>query len=502
MSSNSLIEPAIITYIALLGALTIRLRGSSPLQIFRQFALALPLGCCYTVAAGIISLALFSKWLPWFVLLAPLVPCLWAFRKFSSDGCGRTALSGSVVLICYFLFSALLRSLNIAIFSYDSFQFVFLSSGYAHSTHLAHFADFFFSYASFIVALQALVQFFGEDYASTGGPLFILCALSYTLMCLLGHIRGSKPLIYLAAGLLTMLAITCIYSPYFVIHQVFYVNNHRFHGCMMFLAVMEICSFAETKNPSPKEQRNYYLTIFGLLGGVVFSRIEGPLAATLLLVLLAETKKLSGKQFALGTMSFMGFYLVWTLLLWRYRHLSGHVAPIGSFITPFRMLELMVPSVLLCGAYSQQFLRRSTVAWRYVVILTLLGSLIVHASTRPQHYAETVSNSLNNLLFLVPWGAFWPIAGLTVCYSLCTSRNLRESCISFVLIAYPLILLTLSAFRTPYRQGWGDSGNRMMGHMIPFVAYIVIFKALEAISVASNQDSPAAPHLTGTPRDS
>ena len=502
MSSSDLIEPTIVTYIALLGALTIRLTSSSVLQILRQFALALPLGCCYIVTASIISLILFSKWLPWFVLVAPLAPCLWAFRSLSSERYGRTALQGGIVLCGYFIVAALLRWLNIAIFSYDSFHFVFLASGFAHSAHFSHFADLFFSYASFIVSLQGLVQFFGQDYTSSISPLFILCALSYTLLCILMRLRGNKLLAYVAATLLTIISITCIFSPYFVLHQIFYVNNHRFHGCMMFLAVMEICSLATSQEQNAAERSNYGLIIFTLILGVIFSRIEGPLTATLLLILVAETKKLSGKQFVVKTLLVLSFYLGWTLLLSRYRHLSGRVAPTGSFITPFRMLELIGPSLLVCGAYSMQYFRRSTFAWRHIVILTLIGALIGHAIASPQHYAETVSNSLHNLLLLVPWGIFWPIAALALCYTLSKARDLRESYVCFVLIAYPLMLLALSAFRTPYRLGWGDSGNRMMGHLIPFVAYIVIFRALEAISVSPHQPPPASTSHAGTPKKS
>jgi hypothetical protein len=324
--------------------------------------------------------------------------------------------------------------------------------------------------------MHGLMQFFGEDYAVTLSPLFVACSFLYTVFCLLEALRGRARMVYLAAATLLAIASFTLLSPYFIVHQIFYVNNHVAHGSMMFLAVMEICALAAISDEAKESKTNHVLIIFTLLGGVLFSRIEGPLLTSFLLVLLAETKKLNGKQFLWGTITLTAFLLVWTLLLW------DHQDSAGSSISPLRMFAMMAPPIAMCAAYSVPRLRQSSHVWRYFVVLLLLGVLIRHANQNPSHYAEAVSNTLYNLIFLIPWGILWPMAALAFCYTICTPRDRRDSCICYVLLVYPLLLIALSALRNPYRLGWGDSGNRMMGHLIPFVVYLVVFKAVDILS--------------------
>lgn len=486
MSSSDLSEALLISYIALLGALTVRLTSSSLAEILRQFALALPLGCCYVVASAIGVAAISSAWNPIATLAVPFLPCLWVFFRCCGGRAARQVLQGGVVLVMYFLLVLVLRRWNLTILSYDSYYYLFIGGGFVTSASFFESAELLTSYPVFIVVLQGLCQFLGEDYSPSIGPLFVLCVLLYIVFCVLQQLRGRGAVNYLVTGILLAVTFGSLLSPYFIIHQIFYLNNHTAHGCMMFLVVMEICLLASTSDESRKERINLALLIFTLLGGIMFSRIEGLVVASFVMVLLAETKSLTGKQFFLGTGVLIGFQLLWTLLFFKAQLTTTVQLPKGTYINTLQMLVTMAPPLAICGAYLIPSLRKTTFMWPKCALLAVCGGVCFHALMSPTHYAETVTNTLYNLIFFVPWGTFWPIAALAVCCSFFMPRDRRASAVCFMLLVYPLILVALTAWRDPYRVGWGDSANRMMGHLIPFVVYLALFTTLDVIWARSS----------------
>lgn len=489
MPSSEMTEALLVSYIALLGLLTIRASHGTIADIFRTFALALPLGCCYLVSAGILSVALFGAWNAPFILLAPLSLCLWYNWRRLPRMRGFDVLRGLLVLGAYALMVMTCYRWNLTTMSYDSYYYVLLGGMFVNSAPFPAFADFFRSYPIFLVVIQGLLQFFGKDCAISIGPLFVACVLSYITFCCIQRLRGCGILAGILGISLLVVVPGALLSSYFLIHQIFYVHNHTVHGALMFLAVMEICLLAALHEEEDDGQRAHTLIIFALLGGVAFSRIEGPLIASFILVLLAETKKLTARRFVFGTLVLVAFQLIWALSVWKYRNLSGRVAQAGSFINHDQMFAMMAPPIVVSLAYLVSVARKSIWTWRYLVIFFLIGILIRHAVLRPEHHAETLTSMAYNLLVLVPWGFFWAIAALAACYALRSPRDLRDLYVGYIIVAYPLIVLALATFRTPYRQGWGDSGNRMMVHLVPFVTYLVLFRALEIVSKGRDRQS-------------
>lgn len=482
MSSSDLTEASLISYIALLGVLTIRLKSNSLIEMFRQFSLALPLGSCYLVAAAIASIAIFSSWQALFIMSAPVVPCLWFFYRNSRVEPGRYVQQGlAVVATCFFLV-ILLRWWNITILSYDSYAYVGLGGGLVNSAKFSDSSGFFTTYPVFIVVLQGLAQFLGLDYSPSIGPLFVLCGLSYMIFCFLLRLRSRGILTCFLATLLFLGALLSLLSPYFIVHQIFYINNHTAHGCLMFLAVMEICSLSLMSEADVAQKRNFVLIIFTLLGGVAFSRIEGALIASFLLVLLAEARQLTYKQFLAGTVFLIMFQLLWTLLLKKDFNFST------SSVNEFRLFGMMSIPAVICFAYVVPPLRRTAHLWRFAVIIAVMGALYYHGQRSPGHLAQSIAHIVYNLLYYVPWGVFWPVAVLAFGCALYTPRNNRVSAVCYVLSVYIMTLFALTAFRNPYRVGWGDSGNRMLGHLIPFVIYLVTFKVLEVLPTFREKD--------------
>lgn len=486
MSSSDLIEASLIAYMSLLGVLTVRLKSTSPIEMFRQFSLSLPLGSCYLVAAAIASIAIFSSWQAVFILSAPAIPCLWCFCGNSRSDPRRYILQALGVVAAFFFLVLLLRVWNITILSYDSYAYVGLGGGFVNSAKFSDSSGFFTTYPVFIVVLQGLAQFFGLDYSPSVGPLFVACSLSYIIFCFSLRLRNRGIFTRVIAALLFLSALTALLSPYFIVHQIFYINNHTAHGCLMFLAVMEICSLSLMTEAESARERNFTLIIFTLLGGVAFSRIEGALIASFLLVLLAEARKITGRQFFAGTVFFIMFQLVWTLLLQKDFNFST------SSVNEFRLFGMMSIPALICFAYVIPPVRRTAHLWRFVVIIVIMGALYYHTQRSPAHLAQAIAHIVYNLLYYVPWGIFWPVAVLAFGCALYAPRNNRISAVCYVLSVYVMTLFALTAFRNPYRVGWGDSGNRMMGHLIPFVIYLVTFKVLEVLPTFQEKDPAIA----------
>ena len=93
---------------------------------------------------------------------------------------------------------------------------------------------------------------------------------------------------------------------------------------------------------------------------------------------------------------------------------------------------------------------------------------------------------ISNLIATGYWGSFWWTFGpLVVLMAIFGPRLKREDVWLEVLGGGLLLILLLGVIRSsPYRLGWGDSGNRMLVHLAPLVVMYTVLKVRACFDIS------------------
>ena len=467
MLVSNFFEVGVVAYLAIIGLLAIRYSSPSWMHILHRFALALPLGYSCVVLSSLVSLLIFGAFVPGLVLSLPVPFLLWMAKSESGESLSRRFVECGVVTLLYIACAILFRWANPVVLSFDSFHFVFMGFGFANGVPLSEFVDRFASFPLFVVPFHALAQYVGQDYSSVCSPMFMSCAVIGVGYFLRDHFVEGPFLRRLCSMLLVLSVVGMILSSYFVVHQSFYVNGHTAHGCLLFLATMEICSLRQISLESQRATYFKLVPIFILLTGVLLGRLEGLLVVSLLLVLLCEGQHLSAKQLMLGVLGLVAVHGAWAYLILERTDVWD------ALTSPKRMLGMTAGPVLVCSVYAVPLFRRWVSLWKYFAVLALLGGVAFYACTKPNQYAMSVASIVTNAMIAVPWGILWPamVVGLTL--AIVRERTHYDSGACYMIVSYLLLILMLGCFREPYRLGWGDSANRMLGQSVPLVMYLL-----------------------------
>ncbi|MEO0562639.1 MAG: hypothetical protein AAF125_11015, partial [Chloroflexota bacterium] len=110
---------------------------------------------------------------------------------------------------------------------------------------------------------------------------------------------------------------------------------------------------------------------------------------------------------------------------------------------------------------------------------------------RPSHMFTSLTNLANNMFGV---GSLW--WGGTLWFSLLASLLVRRvprlphaRLIYHTVWLYGLVVLALSFARSPYRVGWGDTGNRVLFQIIPALIFYVMLRVAQFISHPHNTSS-------------
>jgi hypothetical protein len=222
-----------------------------------------------------------------------------------------------------------------------------------------------------------------------------------------------------------------------------------------------------------------------------FLRLEAPFYGIIFLTSFYRRDSSKQKDFLfLATIYafFTAFY--YTILL----SLGGYSWTMGTILTPEKIVVLISLILMLPIALwtSEKYDKSRAVIFHpgIIIFLSLLLVIIAGFFYKPEHMVKSLEAFFINLFgFTAGWGIFWYI--LLIFYSGAFIIALKNRCVFFIpdiLIVMQVILLiiALGIFRIPYRTGWGDSGNRMMVHIIPLgvyglIEYIINVKYLQQI---------------------
>ena len=208
----------------------------------------------------------------------------------------------------------------------------------------------------------------------------------------------------------------------------------------------------------------------------------------MIVVFVTSVKKLTRRE--VGLLAAFGFI---PTVIWFGACIRNGAS--GDILTPSTTLMLLILNGIALGvacAPTEGALRSLapqislTILMSALVLLLLIEPTTGHAST------ETF---LKNALFVGGWGLFWWILIPLVAVAAVSNRRSEwQAAWGLVLGGFVIVVICLGIVREfPYRGGWGDSGNRMLTHVIPALFFYLVVSVGDAFErVVARRDAPRA----------
>jgi len=441
--------------------------------------LSLPVGVAVNalMAAAAYSVALDDPTVPF------LATCGLACLGFLSESQKKLVLKRSLSLLAAALLivGALLYMVRFAlspIMTFDSYKILLLGNSIGSDSFLIG-ATGYTNYPLTVLNLQAGGSLFEIDYVIFTSTVAGLLAIFASVLLLCQSFWHKKSTC--AWAVLGACFILGIFGgeTYMLRSQLVYLNSHLLTAG--FFALGSI--FILFPRHELKENRGYLLTAL-IIGVVSMTRVEGMLFEALLL-----SAYLSRKTFSWRELLQVGFVTVGIPGLW-YARLAIAGESDDAILTSKTIVIMMAiiagPLLLNKVELMKPFRQRLPL----VVVMGLLGVFWV-AMFISDSGVESSMNLLSNAAATGLWGSFWWTFGpLAVALAIFGPR-LKDETIWIELLGGALLLILLlgTVRSTPYRLGWGDSGNRMLVHIAPLTVLYVCAKIAHSMASWSSVKS-------------
>jgi hypothetical protein len=256
--------------------------------------------------------------------------------------------------------------------------------------------------------------------------------------------------------------------------QFVYIHDNMPMAAYMLVVVVSLWLSLAYDTPSWRLPAMLGLVMVGV------QRVEGPLMVVLIM----------GVYVSLAAMSYrdrLRFVILPLIPVMIYHAFTLTLLDQDSFISPAnQMIMLAGMGGLVVGVIFSfyQPIERVLLPNGWWLLLVLFAvSLLLAFGLRPDHMLNSTVSLLSNLI-IGGWGLFWILLLVTAFFALFLPGFSQERFIISVLaLMYGLIVL-LAFARTPYRQLWADSGNRMLLHILPVLVWYLAVKYGQALTVS------------------
>ncbi len=328
--------------------------------------------------------------------------------------------------------------------------------------------------------LHSISESAGRRYLASVAPLFGVYGLGlFTWFAW----QSTAVLDRRRAMWLTVTSTVFLISSNRLLYDVFYINTHI--QMAVFLLVAIIGGWLAVS----RDQTGWAFPAGMSLGAMVLFRPEAPLVVAIVLVAVAASRA-NWRVRLLVTVPVSLVTAVWYgLILWQ--HVRGGdsislTAPVfGSLVAVFGA----VGAVLLGGALRlRPLIRRIDIA----AIIGLAAILGYYSLKSPGVLVDSLQATFRNLaydgLWLLTWGAALVLLVVAFLVQRIDDHRLwTVPILGFALLYWLLPLLREGAWRV----GAGDSGNRILAHVLPVVVGFLVLAALDQRrSSSSASDSP------------
>jgi hypothetical protein len=303
-------------------------------------------------------------------------------------------------------------------------------------------------------------------YAAQPGFAFTFILVYYYLSKrIIGHLLSNQRLVVLLP-LLTSLA---LFSTYFIVYQFFYIHNSLISAGYLFMAVASFWLAA-------REQNDCWMIpgVVALLG-FSLTRNEAPIFSLIFLILVISADRTPHQTRLRTILPYLSLVTLW------YTYLLARMGAGTKILNPQKTL-VIIAALVAYGAlvliskleWVQRFLLPYLPQVMFGGLVLMLAVMII---IKPEHMKNSVMVTIKNLFESGGWGITWMLFGFLLVISFAGPRVPGEQLFFYGICSFLLLLMGIVFFRNPFRIGWGDSGNRMLTHILPIVVLYVLMKA-------------------------
>jgi hypothetical protein len=241
------------------------------------------------------------------------------------------------------------------------------------------------------------------------------------------------------------------------------LNSHA--ACAGFLSLA--VALADRRDPANGRRRGVGLVSL-LAAGLALTRMEGLILSALLIAFLVALSPVKRRDLLL-----LGLVGVCAPAPYYLRLATANEA--GSVLSPARILMTLTGILLFVATLWVVTHPRARLLVARFTLLAMPVVALIACLLQPDSAFESLMALIGNALATGNWGAlWWWLLPATVVVTLAPNPTGEQQAWIALLAALLALLVFLGALRQfPYRLGWGDSGNRMLVHVVPvFLLYI------------------------------
>lgn len=372
--------------------------------------------------------------------------------------------------------------INASVLSYDSFAQINLGRTIVS---VKGFSDSFiqprlFSWGVGLPVLHASASWMGLEYHPAAAMALFLSLGGVCTASLVG-VASDEP--KTAHWALVLALVIAFFSSYFVLFNAFYIHNNLLAAVFLFCANI---SFLHSKRDC-----NGSLRILGVMFLIVFAmtRLENILIALIFLVPVLSAWEMAQKERVTLSLVFGIPIVAW------YGKLAFAGLSTQNFETqiadPARIFLMLGVTILFSASLLLGLNKKTERLLRLLPLLLSAGVIIVVlvvAIASSGGFIRSARNLVINMFFgRGNWGILWFFILALFILTTPGRSNLSENPTLFMAKGALLsmgMLFFFVAFRSPFRLGWGDSGNRILLHFAPLLFYSF------ASRVASDYSAP------------
>jgi hypothetical protein len=346
----------------------------------------------------------------------------------------------------------------------------------------------FGSYPVVLVSIQGLAVSNGMPFAASSLAGISALALSGAFDAISRPLHGSKRALRVLG--IVAVVVTVAASSYMTRVQLGLVNSHALvAGYYALGAAAVFASGASLASTSASIERIRAALLGIACAGVALARVEGLLVAALLLTVGISYRGWSRSSLAL--LSSVAFILPG---IWYARLMTAGAST--DILSPPRMAVLLAAAAapLLIALFKKQ--NHRVLSLNAAVLVLLSAAIFAIGWENASGLGGSVAALGINLANTGLWGATWwvviPLAILAL--ARLTDDQARGGWLVLTFGFVFLVLILGGARKFPYRIGWGDSGNRMMIHVLP-TFFLLLFHSFRRESrfriLAAGSENPA-----------
>jgi hypothetical protein len=293
-----------------------------------------------------------------------------------------------------------------------------------------------------------------------------------------------------AAGVAVGLGTLWLLGCYFWIYQIFYVHVNQ-------LAAATLLLFFVAAWRSLADADDAWLPLAGLaLLAFQMVRVEGTFFAALFAAVFVLERAAAGRP------ARPDLWLVLPGVAWC-AVLAATVEPDGAIVDPRRLLlmgGLLLGCLPLAWLARRPRLRGQRDALPGLALGALGVALLLLVVLRPGHMIERAGVLAWNAVGVGLWSTTWAFVPAVVLASPLLGRVPHRRFVQIALGAYFVGLLGLT-YAGHWREGWYDSGNRMLTHALPSLVWLGMLRAAAIAPPRSGHGDGQTGLSGGTPGD-